>query len=110
MSDLKSKLLADRIRDNVSRVDIPGVGVVVIRTLSRAEFLSASKLDDTMAQERRILSLAMVEPALTEAEVGQWQASSPPGEINAIAMAVNTLSGIGPGAEKEQYKSVRDVS
>lgn len=108
----KSKLLADRVTSHVGEVEIPGVGAVKFRALSRHEMIEAGKYadGDALAQERYILSRAMLDPALAEHEVAEWQKASIPGEINEVAKAINALSGIGPDAAKEQYKSLRDES
>lgn len=99
----KSALLASRLP--TGEVDIPGVGTVVVRGLSRQEMISVGEIGDQLAQERRTLSLCMVDPRLTEDEVRQWQEASPAAEINAVAQRINELSGIGPAAAKEAYKS-----
>jgi hypothetical protein len=104
----KSKLIADRVTATTGEVEIPGVGTVKIRALSRWEMMQASKKagDDPLIQERYILACAMLDPVMGEDDVAAWQKSSVPGEINEVAKAVNKLSGIGPDSAKEQYKSV----
>lgn len=106
----KSRLTADRVSLNTDTVDIPGVGSVVVRGLSRFEFLVAQKKhpDDTLRQERFILSTALVDPVLTEDDVADWQKASGPNEINEVATAINRLSGIGQGADKSGVPEVRD--
>lgn len=108
----KSKLLTDRVTTTVGEHEIPGVGVVKFRALSRHEMIEAGKYGDgdNLKQERYILSRAMIDPELGEHDVAAWQKASVPGEINEVAKAINALSGIGPDAAKEQYKSVRDES
>lgn len=97
----KSALLVDRVTGTTAEVEIEGVGTVTVRALSRHEMIQGGKLeDDTMAQERYILSKAMVDPPMGEHDVAAWQKCSPPGEINKVAMKVNELSGIGKGADK----------
>jgi hypothetical protein len=97
----KSALLADRVSDKIAEVEIEGVGTVTVRALSRFEMIQGGKLaDDPMAQERFILSRAMVDPQMGEHDVAAWQKSSIPGEINKVATVVNQLSGIGQGADK----------
>ncbi len=98
----KSLLLADRVSANTAEIEIEGVGTIVVRSLSRHEMIEGGKRDDAMAQERYILSRAMVDPPMGEHEVAEWQKCSPPGEINMIAVKVNELSGIGKGAEKSR--------
>jgi hypothetical protein len=102
----KSKLLADRVTGTTGELDIPGVGTVRFRALSRHEMIVTSKIEDNLAQERKILAAAMLDPVLGEDDVAAWQKCSPPGEINAVAKEINKLSGIGPDAAKEQYKSL----
>lgn len=104
----KSALTGDR-ELNTEDVEIPGVGVVKVRGLSRFEFLLAQKKypDDPMKTERFVLAAAMVDPEMTEVDIEAWQKASGPMEINHVATVVNRLSGIGPDADKESYKSVR---
>ena len=108
----KSKLLADRVSLNTADVEIPGVGTVKVRGLSRYELLLAQKKypDDTLKQERFILSAALVDPQMTEADVESWQKASMPMEINAVAEKVNELSGIAAGSAKSDVPEVRDQS
>lgn len=106
----KAALFADRLpREDV---EIPGVGTVTVRGLSRAELLLAGKLSDqgAAAMERRMLAFAMVDPEMSEGDVERWQGACPAGEIQPIVAAVNRLSGIGKDAEKEAYKSLRGES
>jgi hypothetical protein len=109
----KATLLADRVSLNTKEVPIEGVGTILVRGLSRFEFMVAQKKypDDVLAQERFILSKAMLDPGdMTEADIEAWQKASGPMEINDVAMVVNKLSGITPEAAKEAYKSLRDGS
>lgn len=96
----KELLLADRVTTRTAEVEIEGVGVVTVRALSRHEMIQGGKIDDRSAQERYILSRAMVDPEMGEHDVAAWQKASIPGEINAVAMVVNELSGIKKGADK----------
>jgi hypothetical protein len=106
----KSKLVANRVGLNTGEVEIEGVGTITVRGLSRYEFLVASKKypDDNLLQERFILAAAMVDPEMTEGDVADWQKASPPAEINAVAVEVNRLSGIGKGADKSGVSGLRD--
>ncbi|MES2211414.1 MAG: hypothetical protein V4515_14720 [Chloroflexota bacterium] len=90
-------------------VEIPGVGTITVRALTRMELLLAGKLSDqgVAAVERRMLSYAMVDPEMSEAEVERWQKCSPAGDIQPLMPAINRLSGIGQGAEKSGVQSVR---
>jgi hypothetical protein len=98
----KNALLATRAGVEIEEVEIPGVGTVKVRGLSRFELLVGQKKHegDNLKQERWVLSLAMVDPVLTEDEVATWQRTSPPMEIERVAQVVNRLSGIGKDAAK----------
>lgn len=96
----KAQLLVDRVTEKTAEVEIEGVGTVVVRALSRYEMIVGGKLEEGLPQERYILSRAMINPPMGEHDVAEWQKLSPPGEINAVAMKVNELSGIGKGADK----------
>ena len=85
-------------------VTIPGVGTVRVRALSRAEAMAAQNLTGTEAIERRMLSLAMVDPELTEEEVGRWQKASTAGELEPVTNKVTELSGMTDDAAKGAYK------
>lgn len=101
---LKDTLLTARL----DRADVPidGVGKVTVRALTRQEMINLGGTDDQLKFERKLLSIALVSPMLTEEEVGVWQKNSPANEISAVTMKVNELSGIGKEAEREAYKSV----
>lgn len=102
----KAALLAFRLGDGEH--EIPDVGTVRIRGLSRAEVLAAQKLGDVLASDRFMVSRALLEPTLTEDEVGAWQDSSGAGEIEALTVAIAALSGLGAGAAKSGVSGVRE--
>jgi hypothetical protein len=93
----KAALLARRI--GAGEHEIEGVGTVRIRGLSRIEVLELQGLD-TAATDRRMVSLALLEPELTEDEVGAWQKTSGPQELEKLTLAIAALSGMGKGAAK----------
>nr|UXE44749.1 hypothetical protein Hi04_10k_c361_00013 [uncultured bacterium] len=102
----KSALFADRLPE--AEVEIPGVGIVRVRGLTRAEVLKVRKATDSenmdgdraLVLERKLLAKAMVDPELTEAEVGQWQEKATPGELEPVIEKVQELSGLLPGSSK----------
>lgn len=105
MAISKDKLTANRI--NTAEVPIPGgdpeTDFVVVRGLSRAEMHIGSEIEKrkgSAAQEAFLLSRAMVDPELTEAEAEAWQKGSPFGEINHVQLKINELSGVGKAAAK----------
>lgn len=91
-------------------IDIPNVGTVRVRGLTRVESLLISEMKGNAATERRVISLAMVDPPLTEAEVGQWQKASVAGELQAVAEVVQRLSGLNEGAAKSDVPADGDES
>lgn len=104
----KEALFAPRLPED--DVEIPGIGTVRVRGLSRHEMLTAGRLESkgVEAMERYMLHCGMVDPAIGEDDAARWQKVSPAGEIMPVVAKINELSGIGPGAQKEAYKSVRD--
>lgn len=89
-------------------VELPGVGVVRVRGLTRAEIVEISKgVNEGKDMEPRSLSLALVDPKLTEDEARQLLDVAPFGEIEKLTTAVNELSGIAGRSAKESYKSPR---
>lgn len=91
-------------------VDIAGVGTVRVRGLSRVEAMHVQAANGVEAVERRILALGLVDPELTEAEVGQWQKASIASELEPVAQKIAELSGILPESAKEAVKSFRGES
>ena len=114
--DLKARLLAKRT-DTASGLpedsyDVPGIGTVLVRGMSRGEVFAMQKsksdggIKDEGAWERRLLSIALVDPPMTEAEVGEWQRVSQAGEIEPVTKLVHRLSGLDEGAEKSGVPGV----
>jgi len=92
-------------------VPIPGFGTVRVRGLSRFEVLHVqSSTRGAAAVEQLSVSLALVDPSMTEAEVKAWQKVDVSGEIDPVTRKIGELSGVIERADKEAYKSVRDES
>lgn len=97
-------------------VDLPGKGTVRVRALTRAEVMrvrsSVKSIEDAIKRvaelERKMLALAMVEPALTEDEVLRWQEASLAGEMEPVVQRVQELSGLIEGAAKEAYREFEE--
>lgn len=104
----KEKLLGGHRVDVTEDVEIPGVGVVRVRGLSRMEMLLAGKLGEPQAMEPRVLSYAMVDPEITEGEAQHWMRTSPAGEIKPVLAAINRLSGHAENSAKEAAKRATD--
>lgn len=96
-------------------VELPNGQVVRVRALSRSEVLRIQKstrgsdgATDAAAIERMTLALGMVQPRLTEAQVGAWQAATKAGDhIGRATARIRELSGMDEDAPKEAYKSDR---
>ncbi|HEX6579217.1 MAG TPA: hypothetical protein VF082_12705 [Jiangellaceae bacterium] len=97
----KAVLLKRRLRED--KVEIHGVGVVMVRGLSRGEadeVVAAREAHGVLAMERKILAFGMVDPALDEDEVAQWQRAAGTDELNAVIERISELSGMDEGAAK----------
>lgn len=87
-------------------VEIPGVGTVTVRGLSRAESLLVGKAEgDPTITERTMLRFGLVDPVLTEAEIRDWLKIAPNSHVDPISNAIARLSGMLEGADKTAYKS-----
>jgi hypothetical protein len=107
MSLSKEDLL--KARFGVEEIEIPNVGVVKVRSLSRAQAMSLNDKEMTVAEsEQKLLNWAMVEPSLTIAEVKVWQENSPAGELEPIADAILRLSGMEKNAPKQAMRDFRE--
>lgn len=89
-------------------VEVPGLGTVRVRGLSRAEATMIESAGTTEAKERKILAFGMVDPALTEAEVGRWMKAAPAGEIQPVSTRIAELSGMLDDSAKAAVKSFRE--
>lgn len=102
----KENLLKARFGEE--EVEIPDVGTVRVRGLTRGQALQLEgKEMDAGLMERRLISLAMVEPKLTEEEVEQWQNNTLAGELQAVMEAIVRLSGMEAHAGKAAYQQFR---
>jgi hypothetical protein len=105
--------------------EIPGVGTVRVRALSRTEAMHVQAATDTAESDRRIIAQGLVDPALVIpgllhrqdgkkceacADAEQWQKASVAGEIEAVSTRIAELSGMLEGADKAAYKSLPDGS
>ena len=105
----KEALLAKRF--GVFDVEIPDVGTVQVRPLSRAEALAVQGVEMPAAiMEQKLIAKAMVSPRLTEDEVRLWQENSPAGELEPVGNRIMELSGMKPESAKEAVKTFRDES
>lgn len=89
-------------------VDIPGLGTVRVRGLSRGEVFAVQQAKGLAATERKILAFGMLDPALTEAEAGRWQEASPGGELEPVVDKIRDLSGLSEDSEKKAMSTFPD--
>ncbi len=99
----KRELLKSRL--NTAEIDVPGVGTIQVRGLSRSEVLDLGNVDGVLLVERKTLFYGLVDPKLTEDEVAEWQSLTTGSELNPIVETIIELSGLGSGAVKTAYKS-----
>ena len=90
------------------------MGKVRVRGLSRGEVFAMQKskadggLKDEGAWERRMVSVAMVAPKMTEDEVGDWQRTGTAGgDLESVTEKISELSGLSEGADKSGLPDVR---
>lgn len=108
MSIQKTALFDDRLPR--ADVDIDGVGTITVRALSRFEAALIAKREGNDAREKLILHLGMVDPVMSEADVGSWMRVATPQEIEKVTTAIATISGLLEDAPKSAYKSDGDGS
>lgn len=104
--DVKARLFVPSLPVEV--YELPDVGEIKIRGLSRLEAIRLDNAPDAAARDVIIFKAGIVEPALTEAEVRRMMTARPAGELEDLSRRIAELSRLLPGADKEQYKSVRD--
>lgn len=104
----KNTLIKSRAAFQTAEVEVAG-GSVKVRALTRAEVLDVRGLSKDPAKfERRLLSYAMVEPKLTEAEVKLWQENSTVTEIEDVTDKVMELSGLKDRAERADKSRLQE--
>lgn len=102
----KEALLKKRFGEE--EVEVPDVGTVRVRALTRGQALQLEgKEMGAAVMERKLIALAMVEPSLTEEEVGQWQELTTAGELQPVVEAIIRLSGMEQHAGKAAYQQFR---
>lgn len=104
----KSALLRPQLPE--SDVDVPGVGTVRVRGLSRLEAIGANRAQEaggTEALYRYLLHVGLVEPALSEAEVETLMGSLTAGQVDAVATEIGVLSGLMEDSAKEAVRTFR---
>lgn len=99
MSIDKSTLFVRRLAEE--DIALPGVGTVRVRALSRSEALLVSDREmSTAKMEQLLLSMAMVDPEMSEADVLAWQDAAGAGELEPVTQVIQRLSGLRKNAAK----------
>jgi hypothetical protein len=88
-------------------ITIEDVGTVKIRALTMSEAVQVRELAGRVEQVYLILSLGLVEPALSLDDVQAWAANDAAGPLNAIAEGITVISGMSESSGKDAYKSAR---
>lgn len=109
----KAALLGGDATFETAEHEIPGLGVVTVRALSRAEqrriySLHEANPNDVGPAENFMVSRALEDPKLTAEDVEQW-AKGPNGRhIEGLVSKINELSGIEEGAAGEATERFPD--
>lgn len=88
---------------NTAEVELPGLGSVTVRGLSRYEVSLATQATGegrAAAIEKGLLFFGLVEPKVTEDQVDELLKVLTFGEVNLLVSKINELSGFGAGADK----------
>ena len=104
MSVDKESLFASRLPQD--DVEVPGIGTVRVRGLSRAEANAIQKLTGTEKFEQKILAYGMVDPALTEDEVARWLRAASYGELEPVVARIGELSGLMDDSAKKAVEEL----
>ena len=83
-------------------VEIPGVGWVRVRALTRAEAFQVQRHEgDTAAMERAMLHFGMVDPAMSHQDCKRWHEASAAAEMEVVTDVIAELSGMEKGARSD---------
>lgn len=101
----KAKLLAPRLPQD--DVEVPGVGTVRVRGLSRRETIAMREAFEGGIEttEFYLLTHGLVDPVLTAEEVEQWREAATAREITPVTDRILELSGLAEGSAKAAIKS-----
>lgn len=102
MDDLKARLLKPRLPED--EVDVPGIGTIRVRGLSRAEAITVKGHQGTDKFEQMVLVFGVVDPALSEDEVSGWLQAASFDELDPVLTKIGQLSGLMDDSAKEVYR------
>lgn len=98
----KETFLKSQLPENT--MEVPGVGTIRIRGLSRAEVLKFTGLDSN-ERENAWLAAGIVDPDLSEEDVRAWRESAISKTVNTVVEAILELSGMLERSEAELRRS-----
>lgn len=100
-----------KVTFGVEEFDVPGIGPVKVRALTRSEALQVKGKELPVAEvEQKLLAWAMVEPALSEEDVKAWQDVVPAGLLEPLVDKIAVMSGMKKEAPKAAYADFRGES
>lgn len=90
-------------------VELPGVGTIMVRGLSRGEVFDLRAKDLSVAElEVQTIALCMVDPVLSTDDVRDWSYNAPAHEIDLVFAKIRQLSGLSEGAQKSNGTGADD--
>ncbi len=103
----KAALLANTRVLPHETVEVPGVGEVEVRGLSRAEVVQMQGCGSADAMEDAVIAAGLVEPKLTADEVRQWRQAASSDEVRPVSDAILRLSGLVEGSSTAAERRFR---
>jgi hypothetical protein len=105
MSEIASfeDLTVADVAEATRKVEVGNGKHVTVRGLTRYELMLMTKgSPENDEYERRMISVCLVEPTLSEGQVMAWQKAAPAGDKTLVEVtnAIRDLSGLGEGADK----------
>jgi hypothetical protein len=95
--------------DDVVAVLLPKLGRTVrIRGLSRAEAIKIADTKGTADRERKMITWAMVEPALTYQQVDTWYGQASAGDLQVLTVEISRVSGMEEDADRQVARRFPD--
>jgi hypothetical protein len=84
-----------------------GSGEVEIRGLTRDEALQIAEADSLADKDNLIMSLGLVNPAMSPADVAAWAGDETAGVLSGLSQRIAELSGMTEGAGKSGVPRAR---
>jgi hypothetical protein len=88
-------------------VEVPGVGSVIVRSLSRDQVVRLQACPNPGVLENETLAAGMVEPALTVEEAAAWRAVADNDAVKVVSDRILQLSGLVEGSQTDKERRFR---